>query len=191
MLEDYLVKKVMCFTGHRPPQLGGYKGPDAEKIQHNLFLHLVKIVDLCVKNGFVTFISGGAQGTDQIGAEAVLYRKMNPNFSHLQLVVARTYPGQFKVWPNYARERFFSIIRQANVVVDVSPDPHANWKMQIRNQWMVDRSELVVGVWDGSKGGTWNCLKYAKDKKISVLLINPITLEQKYCPEGKGMGLYG
>jgi uncharacterized phage-like protein YoqJ len=190
-MQDHFHEKVMCFTGHRPTQLGGYRGPEAERIQNNLFGHLARVVERAARAGFVTFISGGAQGTDQIGAEAVINRRKNPEFAHIKLVVARPYPTQFKVWPDYARERFFAIIREADVVVDVSPDPHANWKLQVRNQWMVNYSELVVGVWNGSKGGTWNCLQYAKKKRKNVLLINPMTLVEKYCPEGKEMRLYG
>lgn len=39
--------------------------------------------------------------------------------------------------------------------------------MQSRNEWMVNRSNIVIALWDGSeKGGTYNCLKYAKSKIV-------------------------
>lgn len=43
---------------------------------------------------------------------------------------------------------------------------HSNIKMQLRNIYMVDRSELVIAVYNGvAKGGTFNCITYAKGKK--------------------------
>lgn len=43
---------------------------------------------------------------------------------------------------------------------------HSNIKMQLRNVYMVDRSELLIAVYNGSKrGGTFNCITYAKGKK--------------------------
>jgi uncharacterized phage-like protein YoqJ len=43
-------------------------------------------------------------------------------------------------------------------------------KLQKRNIWMVDRSTAVLALWDGSKGGTANCVKYAE--KVSVPVFN-------------------
>jgi uncharacterized phage-like protein YoqJ len=34
--------------------------------------------------------------------------------------------------------------------------------MQLRNIWMVDHADEVWAFWDGSKGGTANCVKYAE-----------------------------
>lgn len=45
---------------------------------------------------------------------------------------------------------------------------------QRRNEWMVDNSDMLISVWDGSKSGTANCVKYAIGK-IPVWRIDPIT----------------
>jgi len=51
--------------------------------------------------------------------------------------------------------------------------------MQKRNEWMVDHSDYVIAVWDGSKGGTGNCVKYAIKQEKEILQLNPKTLEKK------------
>ena len=69
----------------------------------------------------------------------------------------------------------------ADKVIDVSPDPYAVWKMQKRNIWMVDQSNVVIAVWDGKKsGGTYNCIKYAVGKGLPVLVIHPTLLTETW-----------
>lgn len=39
---------------------------------------------------------------------------------------------------------------------------------QVRNEWMVDRSNLVIAVFNGQKSETKNTIDYAKRKGICV-----------------------
>lgn len=43
-----------------------------------------------------------------------------------------------------------------------------NRLMQLRNEWMVDRATKMVALHDGSWGGTFNCLAYARKKGVPV-----------------------
>lgn len=65
----------------------------------------------------------------------------------------------------------------AQEVVSVNPSLEypGPWVYQKRNEWMVDNSEIVVAVWDGTKGGTFNCVNYAKKKKMPIYRIDPLT----------------
>lgn len=56
------------------------------------------------------------------------------------------------------------VLDMASLVHYVSPPGYAIWKFQVRNQWMVDNGTSGVTCWDGSRGGTDNCLKYARFK---------------------------
>ena len=47
------------------------------------------------------------------------------------------------------------------------------YKMQLRNQYMVDNSNIVLAVWNGSSGGTANCVRYARSKNKEIIIINP------------------
>lgn len=50
----------------------------------------------------------------------------------------------------------------------------SNYKMQVRNMFMVDVSSSMVAVWDGDKsGGTYNCVNYAIQKKRNIHHLNP------------------
>ncbi len=50
--------------------------------------------------------------------------------------------------------------------------------MQIRNKWMVDNCRLVLSVWDGSPGGTGNCMKYVMDVEREFRRLDPSTFRQ-------------
>ena len=38
---------------------------------------------------------------------------------------------------------------------------------------MVDHSDCVIAVWDGSRGGTGNCVEYARKQEKHILYITP------------------
>jgi len=172
------MSKTLCFTGHRPNKLGGYTGPKAEKIQGDLFNHLVSVVSRAFSKGFDTFISGGALGVDQIAAKAVLFIK--DHNTPIKLVIAKPFPSQSCKWPESSQKQFNWICSQADKVVDVSPDPYTREKMQVRNEWMVDNSVACCAVSNGTGGGTGNCIKYAQSQFKPILKIDPYTLEEKW-----------
>ena len=160
--------KTVCFTGHRPDKLGGYdeRNPLAEFVKDELR----RIVRSLITEGARKFICGGALGVDTWAAEIVL--SLREEFPDIYLLIAKPFPSQAVRWNTDAITRFEFICSCANEVMNVNPDPYAVWKMQARNGWMVDHSDVVVCVWDGSKGGTANCHNYAQGKK-QLVIINP------------------
>jgi uncharacterized phage-like protein YoqJ len=46
--------------------------------------------------------------------------------------------------------------------------------MQKRNEYMVDKCDKLLAVWNGTTGGTHNCIKYAKSKGKEIILLNPV-----------------
>lgn len=52
-------------------------------------------------------------------------------------------------------------------------------KMQKRNEYIVDNSDLIIAIWDGSKSGTSNCVDYAIYKNKSIIILNPQSFEIK------------
>jgi hypothetical protein len=62
-------------------------------------------------------------------------------------------------------ELYAEVIDGASRVVDVHPaeDYPGVWVYQVRNIWMVDNATHLLAYHNGAqKGGTFNCLKYAK-----------------------------
>jgi hypothetical protein len=38
---------------------------------------------------------------------------------------------------------------------------------------MVDRCDIVIAAWDGSRGGTGHCVEYARHKKKEIIVLTP------------------
>ena len=72
-----------------------------------------------------------------------------------------------------SRAVYNSLIKKAVEVVVVSEGAYAGWKMQKRNMWMIDHSDIVIGVWNGSPGGTANALSYTQQQGKTIYRISP------------------
>lgn len=76
-------KKRCCFTGHRSNKLV-YSENEIKYLLENA-------IDNAISAGFITFITGMAQGTDIWAAEIVLQKKVYNNALHL--ICAIPYSG--------------------------------------------------------------------------------------------------
>ena len=45
--------------------------------------------------------------------------------------------------------------------------------MHKRNEYMVEKSEIVIAVWDGSTSGTGYTVNFAKEKGKKIYVLNP------------------
>jgi uncharacterized phage-like protein YoqJ len=66
------------------------------------------------------------------------------------------------------------------VAVHPSVNYPGAWVYQKRNEFMVDNADTVLAIWDGSSGGTANCVQYAIKKDKRVLHYNPLSRELKW-----------
>lgn len=140
---------IIAGTGHRPDKLDGYGREAHEKLVAIACAGLGDIV------GDVTrVISGGALGWDQALAEAAL--RLN-----LPLTLALPFSGFWSKWPKSSQDYLELLVSRADEVVYVCEGGYAPWKMQERNKWMVDNCDTVLALWNGTDGGTHNCIKYA------------------------------
>lgn len=145
---------IVSGTGHRPDKLGGYSKEVA-----------LKLKQLAIENleGVTKVVSGMALGWDTALALAALELK-------IPLVAAVPFLGQDRMWPQASKLVYKNILEQAHEIIYVCEGGYAPWKMQVRNEWMVNHCEAVLALWDGSEGGTGNCIKYAK--KVDKHIIN-------------------
>jgi len=155
----------MVFTGHRPHKLGGY-GENPTKTRVKEAVHAA-ISKFSFANPGASFISGMALGLDQWAAEIVLELG-------LPLIAAVPCKGQERMWPPSSKQTYWDLISRATEVV-VLAEHYSPVVMQIRNRWMVDQATDVLAVWDGSSGGTGNCVRYARtaSHKPNLLIIDP------------------
>lgn len=157
MNEENKRLKRCCFTGHRP---GKMQQTEAEVIPL-----LETAIDNAISEGFRTFITGMARGTDIWAARIVLERRAsNPD---IKLVCALPHPG-FEKGRSYAEvAEFQRIVESSDYVCTVSKSFSASC-YQRRNEWMVDRSSLVIAVYNGLPSGTGNTVGYAKRCGVRV-----------------------
>lgn len=164
---EKIPERAICFTGHRPAQLGGYAANNPIKlwVEEQLEIAIKRAVD----KGTTWFISGGALGVDQWAADVVLELGLN-------LIIAKPFPSMGSKWPLHNKASLAIICEKAKLVIDVADDPYSPAKMMDRNKFMVDHSFAVIAVWDGSaKGGTYNCVTYTQAQNKTIYHINPTT----------------
>lgn len=165
-----------CFTGHRKLGDAYYNRHNPSPEWHTLRQHLDLVNQEFIKDFDVNhFISGLAIGVDMLAAESVAYvRTLTPDLP-VTLTGAMPFPSQPNKWPEPTRQHWNDICTLCDEVVATSADPYHPSKMQIRNIWMVDASNYVIAIWDGTKsGGTWNCIKYALSTGKLVFAIQAV-----------------
>ena len=151
----------VCFTGHRPEKL---KQPESV---------IVKALETAIKeaiaDGKNVFISGMARGVDIWAAEIVL--RLRNEGQNLKLICASPYEGFERGWSHDWQQRYNAVLRSADLVRFIGPG-YSRACFQIRNEWMVDHSALVIAVFNGQPGGTKNTIDYARQKGIRVNCAN-------------------
>jgi hypothetical protein len=140
--------KTAAFTGHRPTKLGGY-GMDARIRLRGLAAFYLSVTRPS------RVISGMALGWDQVVAEAAIRL-------HIPVIAAVPFAGQESKWPVERQDFYRELLTHCAKVEIVSPGEYTIDKMQVRNEWMVDHGDHLTALWDGTSGGTCNCVRYAE-----------------------------
>jgi hypothetical protein len=71
------------------------------------------------------------------------------------------FEGQESRWPPAARGVYRDLLRLARRTIIVSEAGYSPEAMQFRNERMVDDCDSLLALWNGTPGGTANCLRYA------------------------------
>jgi uncharacterized phage-like protein YoqJ len=147
---------IICGTGHRPNKVGGYSEAATEKL-------ITIAIDWLKEARPDKVITGGALGWDQ----ALGWAAAELGLHH---TLALPFAGFWSKWPKESQDLLEHLASLADKVVYVNEEGYAPWKMQVRNEWMVDRCDTVLALWDGSAGGTGNCIQYAN--KVGKPIVN-------------------
>lgn len=160
MRENELKKHRCCFTGHQPDKL---------KISEWKLAKLLEAeIRRAIDGGHTTFITGMARGVDLVAAEIVL--RLRRRDYRLKLISALPYPGFGLHWGGGWTERFQQVLAQADLTRTICPAfSYASY--QVRNEWMVRHSGLVIAVFNGEAGGTKNTLDFAEKSGVPCVII--------------------
>ena len=149
---------LIAGTGHRPNKLGGYSDEAIQSLEHFAYYLLHQLRPEKV-------ISGMALGWDQSLALAAIQLE-------IPLIAAVPCKGQESQWPTPSQARYNVLLGHAERV-EILADSYSQQAMQNRNKWMVDQlkdpSDYLLALWNGTSGGTGNCIKYAEIRKVHIL----------------------
>lgn len=145
-----------CFTGHRPEKLNQ---PDGVVVKA-----LTNAIYEAIADGKNVFISGMARGIDIWAAEIVL--RIRSEGENVKLICASPYEGFERGWSADWQQRYNAVLRNADLVRYICPG-YSRACFQIRNEWMVNHSSLVIAVFNGQPSGTKNTIDYAVRKGIA------------------------
>lgn len=145
---------IIAGAGHRPDKLGGY---DSYLLMNLRVFAQQELQRINPK----TVISGMALGWDMAIAAAAV------NLD-IPLIAAVPFDGQELRWPSDKKRIYKWLLSKAKSIHIVSRGGYAPYKMQRRNRWMVDQCDMVLALWNGTQGGTYNCIQYAHERRKPV-----------------------
>lgn len=155
-----MLPKSCCVTGHRDIP--------ADKVDY-VKAQLQREIEKAIADGYNTFYSGFAEGTDQLFASIVAEKKQDNKDLHL--VAALAYPARMK-----QLEKDTEAMRLIGACdsVGVHSREYGPDCFKKRNRFMVEESGRCIAVHDGrAKGGTASTMRYAKelDRELCVVKI--------------------
>ncbi len=157
---------TIAITGHRPDKLFGY-----DLMAPGYMAIRAELKTLFRRHACGALWTGMALGIDQLAALAVI--DLNRDGAGIRLNAAIPCRGHSSRWPERSRNLYDAILSKCDEKVLVTDAPYQAWMMQKRNEYMVDHAGMVIAVWDGSTGGTKNCVDYALKKHVPVLRLDP------------------
>ena len=163
-----------AFTGHRPKSFPWKYNETADGCVALKAVLSAQITGL-IEAGVTEYFSGMAQGTDCYCSQIVLtLREKKPA---LKLHCVLPHEGQADKWSASAREKYNSILEQADSVEFVS---HAYYDgcMIDRNHRLVESAGFLLAVYNGvRRSGTGATVNYARKMGREIIVIDPATLE--------------
>lgn len=149
-----------CFTGHRPEKL--------TEPADVVIAGLEREIRNAIIDGLNVFITGMARGVDIWAAEIVL--RLRSEGEDVKLICASPYEGFERGWRADWQHRYNAILRNADLVRYICSG-YSRACFQIRNEWMVNHSSLVIAAFNGEPGGTKNTIDYAAKASVTVRLV--------------------
>jgi uncharacterized phage-like protein YoqJ len=195
---------VISFTGHRPDKLGGYDWNTS--LNQQIMCDITEEVDNIIDSHRLTndfhVICGGALGTDQMAFHVC--NKLKIYYDNLTTEIAVPYKNQPNVWKDSSDiERYNLQLSQADNITYVDKlerykvtcmingednnkhrvflpeDIYDIRKLQKRNEYMADNADIVIAVYNGSRGGTNNMINYARKMHKEIVVINPDNIRRE------------
>lgn len=146
------IKKACCGFGHR-------------EVFENITEKVYRAVLVAVEQGCEVFYTGAMGRFDEMFSSAV--RRLKKGYPNIKLICVKPY---FPTDINENGDYLYSLYDEI-IIPTVLADIHYKKVITQRNQWMIDRSNIVIGYSLRDYGGANTAIKYAKKQGKTVLLI--------------------
>ncbi len=179
-MESFAKNKTCCFTGHRVAKLP-WKDDENAPACLALKLTLRDALFAVYEAGYRHFLCGMANGADTYFGEAVVaLREERPDVT---LEAAIPFDGQERTWPVQTQLRYHRLAGECDRLT-VLRSEYTPTCMMDRNRYMVERSGLLIAVYDGRPGGTRSTIEYAARQGLEILEIPVIASPTLSCRPG-------
>lgn len=185
---EYSKEQTVCFTGHRPK---GIIPADPYNVKNRpvyqeIVNQIYEEVERLYQAGYCRYLSGGAQGFDQLAFWAV--NRLKKKHPEIQNIVYKPFEGQESKWAEtglFSKEEAEKMFHLADKVhiCDKTINPQKDNYRRIcqalnnRNQCMVNDSSAVIGQFEDdswknphTKSGTASCLRLASSMGKQILV---------------------
>ncbi len=148
-------ERTCAVTGHRDLSLG---------IDVNLAENVLRSAVAC---GYDTFMVGMALGFDFLCFKILeKIRREKP----IKIIACVPCRGQANKFSEPQKDEYLRMLSASDETVVLSEE-YTKFCMQKRNIYMVDNSSLVIAYLKKNKGGTFNTVKYAESKGVTVIKV--------------------
>lgn len=168
---------IITVTGHRPNGLAKKYGYNLDNkawqaLKNKMELTIKACYNLYAKeHEELTLVSGMALGVDQ--AFWQIAEKLRRENNWIKIEAAVPCKDQEANWFDDSKNQYRRMLEESNIVTYVSESTYDANCMDKRNEYMVDKSDVVIAVISKTTGGTARCVKYAKRKNKPIIIINP------------------
>ena len=87
-----------------------------------------------------------------------------------EAICALPHPNFEEHWSPEWQQRYRKILMAADYVKEICP-VFSMSSYQVRNEWMVNHSSLLIAVYNGRAGGTRNTIEYANKCHVEVHML--------------------
>ncbi len=157
-----------CFTGHRPDKLPWGEDESDERC-FELKVRIAAALETAYEKGMRHFICGMARGADFYFCEAAL--ALRGAYPGVTVEAAIPCEEQAARWRERDRNRYFALIKACDFETMVQHHYDKGCMLR-RNRYMVDRSAMLIAVYDGMLGGTMYTLSYAMKKGLDIVTLD-------------------
>lgn len=152
--------KSVCFSGHRNLN-------QTTELKETLVNQLIKLID----KGAADFYAGGAIGWDMLCESVIIKLRAHYTYIKLHLILPCPADEQTAKWSENDKTEYIRLLSAADTV-EVCSEHYSDVCMKVRNQRLIDLSDICVCYYNGKKrSGTGQTVRMAERQKKTIINI--------------------